>query len=367
MRKFVVYHQAITHCALPITHLLCGLLASLWLVSCGFSSGTSWPNTPVFPNELYVLNRADNIDPDLYDAFQRETGIRIVETTYDGDKDLLSELKAPSRPYDLIVASDRALAMLRNDGRLAPLNHASLANFQQVEARVRNLPFDPGNQVSMPYTWGTLGLLYRTDLIKSVDSWGVLFNESSGKAALLDDPRIGLGAALKWLGLSLNSTAASELERAKQLLLKQRNAIRFDSAAWSDALLTGEVVVTQARSNDAAFTQFANANLRYVIPKEGAPLWVDSLAIPKQSARKGAAETFINFLLRADNAASVAAHTYSLSPVAEAYSKMEASRAALFRSGYIPDDRTFTRLELILDVGAAQKVYERIWTELKSG
>jgi spermidine/putrescine-binding protein len=182
---------------------------------------------------------------------------------------------------------------------------------------------------------------------------------------MLDDPRLGLGAGLKWLSLSLNSRSAEELARASDLLSSRRSTLRVDAAAWSDALLTGAVAVAQARSNDAAFAQSANANLRYVVPREGAPLWLDCLVLPKDSAEAAQAGAFADFLLRPDISAQLSVQTYSLSSVPEAYNRMESGLAALFRSGYIPDDDTFKRSEFIADVGAAQADYDRIWTDLK--
>ncbi len=249
---------------------------------------------------------------------------------------------------------------MRMNRMVVPRN---VANFQNLEARLKNLPFDPNNQISAPYVWGAVGLLYRTDKLPTVDSWNVLFDPSrnAGKVAVLEEPRMGLGAALKWLGLSLNSASAAELARAREAFVKQRANIRYDSTAWADALLLGDVAVAQARSEDAAFTQFTNANLRYAIPREGAPLWMDNFTIPISATHTAQAEKFINFMLRAENAALSSAQTFALSPIIAAYDQMEASKAALFRSGYIPDDATVKQSEFVVDVGAAQAEYERIW------
>src|SRR5207249_2319211 len=116
--------------------------------------------------------------------------------------------------------------------------------YQNVEARLKRLPFDPDNRVGLPLMWGTVGFLWRADTSEYIDSWGSAFlyaAQHQSKVALLDDPRLGMGAALKFLGLSLNTTASPDIQLLRALMLKRTN-LRIDSAAWSDALLTGEVV-----------------------------------------------------------------------------------------------------------------------------
>jgi spermidine/putrescine transport system substrate-binding protein len=328
------------------------------------------PPSPAAGGILRILNRQDHIDPDLYEAFTQLTGIEIQETTYDDDDELLATVQ-PANAFDLVVASDHALTMLRNGNRLSRLDQSALHNWSAVDLRLKNLASDPGSQFSAPYVWGTIGILYRTDLNPGpVDSWKSVFTVSAKastvKSAMLDDPRMGVGAALKVLGYSLNSRNSSELAKARALLLAHKGpAVRIDAGAWSDALLTGDVSLAQASSDDAAFTQSSNVRLRYAIPREGSPLWVDSLAVPANSTRLAAAHQFIDFTLRPDMSARIAAYTYSLPPVPEAYNRMDPQLAALFRGGYLPDDSTFSRLELVADAGPAKTRYDQIWIDLK--
>jgi spermidine/putrescine transport system substrate-binding protein len=317
------------------------------------------------------LTREDQIDPDVYDAFTRETGTAVVEITYQIDDQLVDMLQSEATQADLIVTSDQAFTRLRAQGRLARLDTTKLPNFNQVDARLKKLPFDPANELSVPLLWGTVGILYRTNRnLKTIDSWQAALDEArrnpSNNIALLDEPRTGIGAALKALGLSLNSHDSAELQKAKMWLTARRALIhRFDSAAWSDALLTGDVAVAQTYSNDAAFTQSTNANLRFAIPREGAPMWVDSFVLPAAGKHRGEADAFMDFALRPSNAALAAAYTYSLPTVPEAYNRMDAGRAALLHGGYIPDDETFKHLEIIEDAGAMRAEYERIWVEVR--
>jgi spermidine/putrescine transport system substrate-binding protein len=320
--------------------------------------------------ELFVLNLDNRIDPDLYDDFFASTGITVTEATYSFDDDLYDALQSAAGNIDLIVASDRAIATLRGRNRLARLETAKISNWPRIDARLKNLPFDPGNQVSIPFDWGTIGFMVRTDRVsKAADSWNAVLSAQSPagtQAALLDDPRMGVGAALKLLGLSLNSRNAAEIKKAGDLLVVNKKKIAtIDSAAWSDQLLTGDLTLAQVSSDDAAFTQSTNANIRYVIPREGAPLWVDSFALPAEGGHREAALALIDYLLRPEIAARLSAYTYALSPVSAAYDKMDTATAALFRSGYLPDDAAFKKLELITDAGPAQTDYDKIWETLQ--
>ncbi len=347
--------------------ILCVLAGALICAACDSATPTvqqstqSTNSSPLTPTTLHVLIPPNALDPNLYDMFTRETQIQIVEQPYRSDAELHEQLAQA----DLLITTERNISALRE--QLAPLNAANIPNFQYVEARLKHLAFDADNRVSVPLVWGTVGLLFRTDLAKADASWAVLWNaQRAAKVALLDDPRLGIGTGLKWLGFSLNSTSQLELMRARDLMLKQHGTIRIDSAAWSDALLTGEVGIAQARSDDAAFAQSASANLRYVIPREGAPLWMMCIAVPNNSAHQALAEALANFLLRADIVAQVSTYTYSLPSVPDAYHKMDANLANLYRSGYIPDDETFKRSEFVTDVGTAHAEYDRLWSELKN-
>lgn len=322
--------------------------------------------TSAAPEALHILSRGDQLDPQLYDAFTSETGITVVEESYQVDDQLVDMLGSAS-DADLVVASDQVIPRLDAAGRLQHLNANTLKNFRLVDGRLKGPAFDPNNFLSAPAIWGTVGILYRTDQgALAPDSWQAALDEAkrtpANGIALLDDPRVGLGTALKALGLSLNSRNPAEIQRAGDWLLARRAQInRFDSAAWSDALVTGEVAMAQAYSNDAAFTQDSNAHLRYVIPREGAPLWMDSFVLPATSQHPDAAAAFVDFMLRPENAALTAGYAWALPPEPGAYTKMEPARATLLRSGYIPDDATFGKLEVVADVADSQAEYERIW------
>ncbi len=343
----------------------------------GVAAPTVIPSTPPAASgtassaSLRVLVHADDVDPALYVAFGRETGITIVEETYAADEEVTAFMRDRPAQFDLIIVYDRILHRLIADGRLAPIDAAGLASFAGVEARLKDPPFDRGNRYSVPFSWGTVGILYRTDQPVVVDSWDVVFDPArnaslAGKVALLDDPQMGFGAALKALGEPLNPTDEAAWTRARDHLAANRATIAmYDSTAWSNELVAGDIAAAQAYSDDAAFAQWTNADLRFAVPREGAPLWMQNLAIPVASAHKADARRLVDFLLRPANAARTVAYTYSLSPVPEAYNRMDAALAAQLRESYIPPDEVFRRSEFATDPGAARQRIEQLWAGLK--
>lgn len=323
------------------------------------------------PASLRVLVHADDVDPALYEMFSRETGITIVEETYAADEEVTAYLRERPAQFDLIIVYDRILRGLIADGRLAPLDTASMASFSGVEARLKDQPFDRGNRYSMPFAWGTVGILYRTDQPVTVDSWSVVFDPArnkplADKVALLDDPQMGLSTALKARGDALNPADEAAWTRARdQLAANRATIVMFDSTAWSNDLVSGDLFAAQAYSDDAAFAQWTNANLRYAVPREGAPLWMQNLAIPAASAHKADAQRLADFLLRPASAARTVTYTYSLSPVPEAYNRVDAALAAQLRDSYIPSDEVFRRSEFATDLGPARQRIEQLWADLK--
>ncbi|MBI5876710.1 MAG: spermidine/putrescine ABC transporter substrate-binding protein [Chloroflexi bacterium] len=369
--------------------LAVALVVTLALVACGAATpapptATSVPTpnaTPIpraatpaataSPVALRLLMHADDVDPALYELFSRETAITIIEETYTTDEEILAALQNRPGLIDLVIANDRTLPRLIGDGRLAPIEAAGLPNFAGVESRLKDLPFDRGNRYSVPFAWGTVGILYRTDQPLIIDSWSIVLDPArnkplAGKVALLDDPQLGFGAVLKALGDPLNPTDSAAWTRARDRLAASRATIAvIDSSAWSNELLTGELAAAQAYSDDAAFAQSTNAALRFAVPREGAPLWMQNLAVPATSTHKSEARALVDFLLRPASTARTVSYTYSLSPVPEAYNRVASTLSAQLRESTIPSDETFRRSEFLTDPGAARQRIEQLWADLK--
>ena len=199
---------------------------------------------------------------------------------------MLAKLQGGNVSYDLVVPSDYMVEILIRQGLLAPLDKSKLPNaWANIDRRFLGLPFDPHNDYSVPYAWGTTGLAYRADLVKeNVESWSVLFDSRyAGHILLLDDTREVFGMALKKLGYSLNSTNPDEIRQARDLLLGEKPLVKgYNSSNFQEDLAAGDAWIAQAYNGNMTFVMRDEPNLRYVIPKEGCTISVDCACIPRR-------------------------------------------------------------------------------------
>jgi spermidine/putrescine-binding protein len=332
---------------------------------------TAAPTTPPLADELHVYNWSEYIDPQIYQDFEDEFGVKVIEDTFASNEDLLAKLQAGATGYDLIVPSDYMVAIMTELDLLAPLNYDNIPNFSNISAKFKDPPYDPGNKYSVPYQWGTTGIGYDTNVFEEApDSWGYLFDPDmaapyAGKISMLNDPREAIGAALKYLGYSLNTTDEAQLEEAKQLLLRQKEWLAtYDSEGFEDLLAAGETVLAHGWSGDFFMAAEEAEQVWYVIPKEGAVIWTDNLAIPKSAPNQYTAEVFIDYLLRPEVGAQITNFTWYGSPneASEPFIDPE----ILNEPAIYPPPEVMDRLEFIRDVGDATPLYDRIWTEVKS-
>jgi spermidine/putrescine-binding protein len=321
--------------------------------------------------ELHIYNWSEYIDPEIYADFEAEFGVKVIEDTFASNEDLLAKFQAGARGYDLIVPSDYMVNIMNELGLLAELNYDNIPNFSNIDERFQDPPYDPGNKFSVPYQWGTTGIGYNADLFEEPPgSWAYLFDPElaapyAGKMSMLNDPREALGAALKYLGYSLNTVDAAQLEEAKQLLLRQKAWVStYDSEGFEDLLAAGETQLAHGWSGDFFMAAVEAPQIWYTIPDEGAVIWTDNLAIPKTANSQYTAEVFINYLLRPEVAAKVSNYTWYASPNAAATEFIDEEITG--EPAIYPPPEVMERLEFIRDVGEATAVYDRIWTEIKS-
>lgn len=332
---------------------------------------TAAPTAPPLAKELHVYNWSEYIDPQVYVDFENEFGVHVVEDTFASNEELLAKLQAGATGYDVIVPSDYMVSIMLELDLLAPLDLSHIPNRQNLYPMFQDPPYDPGNAHCIPYQWGTTGIGYNREVFSEPpDSWAYLFDpdiasQYAGKISMLNDSREAIGAALKYLGYSLNSTDPAQLEEAKQLLLRQKAWVAtYDSEQFEDLLMTGDTVLAHAWSGDIFMAAAEDERLWYAIPKEGATVWADNLCIPKSSQNRYTAELFINYLLRPEVAAKISNFTWYASPVqaAEPYLKPEIRE----EPAIYPPPEVMQRLEWIEDVGEATTLYDRIWTEVRA-
>lgn len=321
--------------------------------------------------ELHVYNWSEYIDPEIYTDFEAEFGVKVIEDTFASNEDLLAKFQAGASGYDLIVPSDYMVNIMNQLGLLAELNYDNIPNFSNIDEQFKDPPYDPGNKVSVPYQWGTTGIGYDADVFEEPpESWAYLFDPEmaapfAGKISMLNDPREALGAALKYLGYSLNTTDEAQLEEAKQLLLQQKEWVAtYDSEGYEDLLAAGETQLAHGWSGDFFMAAVEAPQIWYAIPVEGAVIWTDNLAIPKTANSQYTAEVFINYLLRPEVGAKVTNYTWYASPNKAATPFI--SEEITGEPAIYPPPEVMERLEFIRDVGEATTLYDRIWTEIKS-
>lgn len=257
--------------------------------------------------DLYVYNWGEYIDEDVIDMFEQETGLTVKYDTYATNEEMFPKIETGAVNYDVVCPSDYMIEKMIQEGLLAELNFDNIPNIKNIGEEYLNSSkeFDPDNKYSVPYCWGTVGILYNKKMVtEPVDSFRILWDETYKDNILMQDSvRDAFGITLKMLGYSLNSTNESELEEAKQKLIEQKEnglvqAYVIDQVR--DKMIGNEAALGVIYSGEALYTKNQNPDLEYVVPKEGSNVWIDSWVIPKNAKNKENAELFINFLCRGD-------------------------------------------------------------------
>jgi spermidine/putrescine transport system substrate-binding protein len=324
--------------------------------------------------ELRVLTWPEYIDPALVTEFERTYDVTVVLDVYDAVETMLSKVEAASeRQYDLVITTDYGIEQMIRKELLDTLDHSHLPNLGNLADRFRTLYLDPGNRYVVTYLWGTTGLGIRADLVgtdvDSLATWRTVFRGRNAvrPMVMLDEERETIGAALLYLGYSVNSTSKAELDRAADLLLEQQPfLLSYVNYTYGRELLaTGDVAVSHNYSGDVMAMVKRSPNIRYVIPREGAVMWTDNMAIPAGAPNKYAAELFINFLLDAEKGAQLANWAHYATPNQAAEPHLDP--ALLSDKALYPDSTVARKLEFLRDLGPAQPLYDAVWARVKGG
>ncbi len=346
------------------------------------------PGSVAQERTLNVYNWSDYIDPTVLDGFTKETGIRVRYDTFDSNDTLETKLLAGKSGYDVVVPTAYFLQRQIKAGVFQKLDKSKLPNLVNVwpEIAERLANYDPGNQYAVNYMWGTTGIGYNVGKVRdilgpgaAIDSWDMVFKpENLAKfkdcgVYMLDSSDDILPAALRYLGLDPNTTDPALLERAADLIAKVRPSVRkFHSSEYLNALASGEICLVVGWSGDIKQAQKRAREARngveigYVIPKEGAQMWFDNLAIPKDAKNVAEAHAFINYLLKPE----VAAKNSDLVSYANGNlaSQKFIDKAILEDRAIYPDAATMSRLYTInAHDPKTQRVMNRLWTRIKTG
>jgi spermidine/putrescine transport system substrate-binding protein len=317
--------------------------------------------------ELNFYNWADYVAKSTIPGFEEQTGIQVTQDYFSSNEDLLAKLQAGGTGYDVIVPSDYMVGIMIKSDVIQPLDKSKILNFKNVGENFRGLSYDPNNEYSMPYQWGTTGILYNKEKVGAIDSWDAMWDpDFGGKIAMLNDTRETLGAALYKLGYSVNATEEEQLREAEAELKKQKPLLRgyFDSTQNRPSVMNGDLLLGHVFSGDAFLAVSEDDNLDYLIPEPRATRWTDNMCIPNGAQHPDNAHKFINYILDAEVGAKLSNYTYYNTPNEAALPMIDSSLRTL--PGYELTDDVFDRLEVIEDTGETTREYERIFTEVKS-
>ena len=338
---------------------ICILLIGAFFVGCSKDSS----------EQISFLNYGENIDKETVKEFEKKYGIKVNVETFDDMETMYQKISKGGVKYDVILVSDALMPRMIKKGLIQELNKDNIPNISQMDKDYLNLQIDPGNKYSVPYMFGTVGLIYNKDVVKEkVDSWDILWDEKyKDKVFMFDTYRDTMGAALKKLGYSLNSKNPKEIEEAKELLIKQRETVNpiYGVDNGTTMIPAGESDINMIWSGEGLNLQDENPNLVYVVPKEGANFWIDSLCIPKNAENVEGAEKFINFVSDKESALRIADEIGYTTPNKEAR-LAQPDNVKNNPNAYMPKE-IMDRCEIYEDFPMdVKKIYDNAWVNIKS-
>jgi spermidine/putrescine transport system substrate-binding protein len=341
-----------------IVMLITCFTLSASLAACG-SAKDSGPVT------INVFNWGDYIDEEVLTMFTEETGIKVNYDTYATNEDMYTKIKNGGSEYDVLFPSDYMIEKMIKEDMLAELDYANIPNMTEIHDRFRKPAYDPEEKHSVPYMWGTLGILYNTNMVtEEVNSWNILWDEKyADNIFMYDSLRDSIGIALVRLGYSLNSTNIDELNAAKASLIEQMPLVRaYVGDNVKHSMIGNEAAMALVFSGDALFCMEENENLAYAVPNEGSNIFYDGIVVTKDTKHKAEAEAFINFLCRPDIALMNTEYIGYSTVNAGAYEMLPED--VQNDPDYWTPDEIFAKCEIFLDVGDFLAEYNKAWTEI---
>ena len=297
--------------------------------------------------QLFLFNWGNYIDTELIKEFEAETGIQVVYETFDSNDAMEAKLKQGGTRYDIVFPSESSITKLVNQNLLQKLDHSKIKGLENISPFLLNSPVDKGNQYTVPYFWGTVGIMVNTKYIdpESIQTWSDLWKEDfKNKVLVLDGNREALGMALQSLGYSLNSKNENELHAAEVKLKELKPNVR---AVLNEEIKTmmklEEAPIGMGYSGDAAAVAEENPNVQYILPKDGSAVWTDNFAIAHTAVNIDGAYAFINFMLRPENAARNAEYVGYSTPNEKAKELMDPEVTS--DETYYPSEEIINSLE----------------------
>ncbi len=341
------------------------LLLAVSTLTCVFMLAACGATAPE-NGTLYVYNWGEYNDPETVKMFEEEFDVKVVYDLFDSNETAYQKIKAGGTSYDVAVPSDYMIEKMVSENMLMALDYDKIPNMKYVDPALTGLDFDPETQYSVPYFWGTVGIVYdKTKVTEPVTSWSVLWDEAyANDIYMYNSQRDSLMVALKSLGYSMNTKSVDELQEAKALLIEQAPLVyAYVTDQVIEGMIQGNAALGVVYSGDATYIMDSNEDMEFVVPAEGSNLWVDAMVIPQTSKNTDLAHEFINFMMRPDIAAMNSAYVMYSTPNVEAAEELSSESWAQTEA-YNPDTSKFNNMESFLDPGDFISEYDRIWTEV---
>lgn len=340
--------------------ILCMAVSVLCLSACGSGSKVT----------INVYNWGEYIDESVLSDFESQTGIHVNYTTYASNEEMYAKVSSGAASYDVVIPSDYMISKMIEEDLLAELDFANIPNYAYIGEDYKGLAYDPDNQYTVPYTWGTTVIIYNKTMVDPADvadeSVDLLWNEKyAGNILMFDNPRDAFGLALKKLGYSMNSLTPAEWEAAAQELKAQKPLVQaYVMDQIFDKMSSGEAAIAPYYAGDALIMQADNPDIGYYIPKEGANFFVDCMCVLKNSQHKTEAEQFINFMCETEVAAKTAEYIGYATPHMEARTLLDPEIVG--NPLVYPDSAALASTEVFLNLSKdINKLQSDLWTDIK--
>jgi spermidine/putrescine transport system substrate-binding protein len=338
----------------------CILLAAalMAIMACGGKSGEA---------TLHLYTWADYVKPEVVARFEAEHACRVVIDTFDSNEAMYAKLKAGATGYDLIFPSSYMVTVMQAQGLLQPIDHARVPNLVHLDPAYRKVIADPECRYSVPYMISNAGLAYRKSRVPDFEpTWAVLDRaDLAGRMTLLDDMRETIGAALKFLGHSLNTTNEVELAAARDVVIRwKKHLAKFENEQYKNGIASAEFLLVHGYNGDIRQVMEENEDIGYAPPREGVSLACDEMVIPTSARQVELAHRFINFLHEPKVAAENTEFIFYLCPNRASYEFLS-EEIKNDPSVFLPEALQ-ARSEVIRDLGPANALYTRVWDEIKA-
>lgn len=346
-------------------------MAALTLSACSKKEPAPAATAPAAePCKLNVFIWSEYLDPEIVKAFEARESCEVTLDLYEDNESMMAKLQGGGASlYDVVVPSSYVVPAMVKLGLLAPLRKERIPNLEHLDAKFVSPAYDPGNVYTAAYLWGTVGIYARKQPGKELDeTWGLIFDPAAkpGSFLLLDSSREMMGAALKYRGYSVNSTDPRQLQEIAAVLAvaKQRSRGFEGGVGGKNKVLARAVNAAVVYNGDAVRGTKEDPETYYFVPREGGVIWVDNMAIPARAPHRDVAERFIDFILEPKIGAQLANFTQYATP-------NQAARAFvnpddLENPAIYPPAEMMSKLELVNDLGAQNRLYDELWTLVKS-